>query len=87
MASPQQPFGTVVSGIGVNLRKYPSTDSAIIGTRAHHAQIGLRSKVRAQVIDGNGIWYLLRDETAWVAARHVENTGQVPLSKDAEPEG
>ncbi|GAA1522232.1 hypothetical protein GCM10009730_32680 [Streptomyces albidochromogenes] len=85
MASPQQPFGTVVSNIGVNLRKYPSTDSAVTGTLAHGAQIGLRSKVNAQVIDGNGIWYLLRDKAVWVAARHVANTGQVPLSKDVEP--
>jgi hypothetical protein len=85
MPSPQQPFGTVVSSIGVNLRKYPSTDSAITGTLSHRAEIGLRSKVHAQVIDGNSIWYLLRDKPVWVAARHVDNTGQVPLSKDVEP--
>ncbi|MGP3925933.1 SH3 domain-containing protein [Streptomyces sp. 8N616] len=85
MPSPQQPFGTVVSSIGVNLRKYPSTDSAITGTVSHGAEIGLKSKVHAQVIDGNSIWYLLRDEPVWVAARHVDNTGQVPLSKDVEP--
>ncbi|MBT2511757.1 SH3 domain-containing protein [Streptomyces sp. ISL-98] len=85
MPSPQQPFGTVVSSIGVNLRKYPSTDSAITGTLSHGAEIGLKSKVHAQVIDGNGIWYLLRDKAVWVAARHVDNTGQVPLSKDVEP--
>ncbi|MEU3778943.1 SH3 domain-containing protein [Streptomyces sp. NPDC032472] len=85
MSSPQQPFGTVVSSIGVNLRKYPSTDSAIIGTLSHGAEIGLKSKVHAQDIEGNSIWYLLRDKPVWVAARHVENTGQVPLSKDAEP--
>ncbi|CAL9348792.1 hypothetical protein SUDANB120_00417 [Streptomyces sp. enrichment culture] len=85
MPSPQQPFGTVVSSIGVNLRKYPSTDSAITGTLAHGAEIGLKSKVHAQDIDGNTIWYLLRDKPVWVAARHVDNTGQVPLSKDVEP--
>ncbi|MFI1398750.1 SH3 domain-containing protein [Streptomyces sp. NPDC020681] len=85
--TPQQPFGTVVSSIGVNLRKYPSTDSPITGTLSRHDEVGLRSKVHAQDIDGNSIWYLLRDKHAWVAARHVSNTGQVPLSKDVEPVG
>ncbi|MGP3976474.1 SH3 domain-containing protein [Streptomyces sp. 8N114] len=85
MPSPAQPFGTVVSDNGVNLRKYPSTDSSIVGTLSHGAEVGLRSKVHAQNIDGNSIWYLLREKGAWVAARHVDNTGQVPLSKDVEP--
>ncbi|MEU9704536.1 SH3 domain-containing protein [Streptomyces sp. NPDC047981] len=83
MPSPPQPFGTVVSAIGVNLRKYPSTDSAVVGTLNHGVEIGLHSKVNAQNIDGNTIWYLLRDQAVWVAARHVDNTGHVPLSKDA----
>ncbi|MET7622007.1 SH3 domain-containing protein [Streptomyces sp. NPDC005408] len=87
MPSPQQPFGTVVSSIGVNLRKYPSTDSPITGNLSRDAEVGLRSKVHAQDIDGNSIWYLLRDEHAWVAARHVANTGQVPLSKDVDGAG
>ncbi len=83
----QQPFGTVVSNIGVNLRKFPSTDSVITGTLNHGVEVGLRSKVHAQDIDGNTIWYLLRDKPFWVAARHVDNTGQVPLSKDVDGTG
>ncbi|MFD5513589.1 hypothetical protein ACFWIB_38455 [Streptomyces sp. NPDC127051] len=39
--------------------------------------VGLRSKVRAQNIDGNDIWYLLRDRPGWVAARYMKNTGDV----------
>ncbi|MFD7911886.1 SH3 domain-containing protein [Streptomyces sp. NPDC059752] len=87
MPSPAQPFGTVVSSSGVNLRRYPSTDSSLVGNLSHGAQIGLHSKVNAQTIDGNSIWYLLRDQAVWVAARHVDNTGEVPLSKDAKPAG
>ncbi|MCX4807770.1 SH3 domain-containing protein [Streptomyces sp. NPDC058682] len=87
MPSPAQPFGTVVSSSGVNLRKYPSTDSSLVGNLSHGAVVGLHSKVNAQIIDGNGIWYLLRDQAVWVAARHVDNTGDVPLSKDAKPAG
>ncbi|WP_328966820.1 SH3 domain-containing protein [Streptomyces sp. NBC_00239] len=85
MPSPSQPFGTVVSTAGVNLRKYPSTDSSVVGELSHGAQVGLHSKVHAQAVDGNSIWYLLRDKAAWVSARHVDNTGTVPLSKDVEP--
>ncbi|MEU3670310.1 MULTISPECIES: SH3 domain-containing protein [Streptomyces] len=87
MPSPAQPFGTVVSSTGVNLRRYPSTDSSLVGNLSHGTEIGLHSKVHAQTIDGNSIWYLLRDQAVWVAARHVDNTGEVPLSKDAQPAG
>ncbi|WP_374777161.1 SH3 domain-containing protein [Streptomyces sp. NBC_01310] len=86
MSSPTKPFGTVVSNVGVNLRQYPSTDSSVVGNLSHGAEVGLHSKVHAQTIDGNSIWYLLRDEGVWVAARHVDNTGEVPLSKDVEPD-
>ncbi|MFD9084351.1 SH3 domain-containing protein [Streptomyces erythrochromogenes] len=85
MSRPSQPFGTVVSTAGVNLRQYPSTDSSVVGNLTHGAEIGLHSKVHAQTIDGNSIWYLLRDEAVWVAARHVDNTGEVPLAKDVLP--
>ncbi|GGT14065.1 SH3 domain-containing protein [Streptomyces purpureus] len=87
MPSPPQPFGTVVSDIGVNIRKFPSTDSAVIGRINHGVEVGLHSKVHAQNIDGNDIWYRLRDQLAWVAARHVKNTGNVPLSKDVDGGG
>ncbi|GAA1389479.1 hypothetical protein GCM10009639_17200 [Kitasatospora putterlickiae] len=87
MGTPSEPFGTVVSEIGVNIREFPSTDSSIVGTFPFGAKIGLRSKVRAQNIDGNDIWYLLRDRNAWVAARHVANTGNVPFAKDAGSSG
>ncbi|MFI1650411.1 SH3 domain-containing protein [Streptomyces avidinii] len=87
MPGPAQPFGTVVSSSGVNLRRYPSTDSSLVGNLSHGTQVGLHSKVHAQIIDGNSIWYLLRDQAVWVAARHVDNTGEVPLSKDTQLAG
>ncbi|MFF2042790.1 hypothetical protein ACFVVX_20395 [Kitasatospora sp. NPDC058170] len=43
----------------------------------------MRAKVRAQNVDGNDIWYLLRDQRTWVAARYVMNTGDVKWAKDA----
>ena len=83
-AAPARPFGTVVSPSGVNLRQYPSTDSSVRGTLPFRAQVGLKCKVRAQNIEGNTIWYLLRDRPVWVTARFVDNTGFVPFCIDVE---
>ncbi|MEE1941513.1 SH3 domain-containing protein [Streptomyces sp. TRM 70361] len=77
-AHPALPYGTVTAPSGVYERQYPSTDSHVVGGLAYRAQVGLKCKVRAQNIDGNPVWYLLRDRQAWVAARYVANTGSVP---------
>jgi hypothetical protein len=44
-------------------------------------QIGLRCKVHAQSIDGNSVWYQLRDRPTWVTARYVDSIGIVRLCK------
>ncbi|GGU42647.1 SH3 domain-containing protein [Streptomyces violascens] len=86
-SAPREPYGTVVSTNGVSVRKYPSTDSSVIGTLSAGVQVGLRCKVRAQDINGNDIWYLLSDREGWVAARYVDNTGPVKFCKDDATEG
>ncbi|WP_328462025.1 SH3 domain-containing protein [Streptomyces sp. NBC_00448] len=81
-ATPARPYGTVVAGAGVVQRQFPSTDSSVKGSLAYHQQVGLRCKVHAQNIEGNDIWYLLRDNSNWVSAKYVDNTGTVDLCKD-----
>ncbi len=81
-AHPTEPFGTVLAGSGLNERQYPSTDSHIVGSLPHGAEVGLKCKVRAQDIDGNTIWYLLRRNHNWVSARFVQNHGFVPFCKN-----
>ncbi|MGW9211842.1 SH3 domain-containing protein [Embleya sp. NPDC055664] len=81
-STPHQPYGTVVSESGVNVREFPSTDSSVVDRLPHGSTVGLRCKVRARNIDGNDIWYLLRDRPGWVTARFVDNTGNVPLCGD-----
>ncbi len=81
-AQPTRPYGTVVSTDGIYQRQFPSTDSSSRGLLPYREQAGLRCKVRAQDIDGNTVWYLLRDRPTWVAARYVANTGTVPYCKD-----
>ncbi|MFI1259125.1 SH3 domain-containing protein [Streptomyces netropsis] len=82
-STPRQPYGTVVSESGVNVREFPSTDSSMVARLPYRSTVGLRCKVRAQVIDGNHIWYLLRDQPGWVTARYVDNTGNVRICGDA----
>ncbi|WP_069817044.1 hypothetical protein [Streptomyces sp. TP-A0874] len=77
VAAPAKPYGTVIAVQGVKERQFPSTDSSVKGTLPHRAQIGLKCKVRAENVEGNNIWYLLRDRPVWVTARYVENTGTV----------
>lgn len=81
-AKPAQPYGTVITPAGLNIREYPSTDSSVVGGLGHRAQVGLRCKVRAQYINGNTIWYQLRNREDWVTARYVDNTGYVPYCKN-----
>ncbi|GAA2462212.1 SH3 domain-containing protein [Streptomyces macrosporus] len=81
-AQPARPYGTVVGTDGVYERQFPSTDSSSRGRLPYRTQIGLRCKVRAQNVDGNTVWYLLRDRPTWVSARYVANTGTVPYCKD-----
>ncbi|MER5968308.1 SH3 domain-containing protein [Streptomyces sp. NPDC002055] len=83
-AAPAQPYGTVIAQSGVNERQYPSTDSSMAGFLRYRAQVGLKCKVRAQNIDGNDIWYLLRDRQTWVSAKYVDNTGFVKYCKDVQ---
>ncbi|MFB7668764.1 SH3 domain-containing protein [Kitasatospora sp. NPDC056138] len=86
-ATPDRPYGTVTSPTGVNEREYPSTDSSAEGILRQHEKVGLRCKVHAQVIDGNAVWYLLRDRDTWVSAAFVANTGDVPLCKNTDDSG
>ncbi|WP_405773910.1 SH3 domain-containing protein [Streptomyces sp. NBC_00859] len=83
-AAPPTPYGTVTAGNGLVQRQYPSTDSSAEGSLRYRQQVGLRCKVRAQNIEGNTIWYLLRDTSTWVSAKYVDNTGNVAYCKDVQ---
>ncbi|WP_208605829.1 hypothetical protein [Streptomyces albus] len=84
VGTPAQPYGTVISPSGVVKRAQPTTNSANLGALAYQAQVGLKCKVTGQTVDGNNIWYLLRDGSGWVAARYVVNTGTVPFCPSVE---
>lgn len=76
-AHPARPYGTVLARSGVNVRRYPTTNSTVVRVLHYRQQIGLRCKVRSDNVGGNRIWYKLRDARGWVSARYVQNTGNV----------
>ncbi|MFE7316929.1 SH3 domain-containing protein [Streptomyces sp. NPDC057555] len=82
---PSSVYGTVSAARGMNVREYPSTDSASQGYLRGGARVYLVCKVRAQNIRGNDVWYLIRgNRHTWISAKHVVNTGFVRYCKDGE---
>ncbi|MEU6016794.1 SH3 domain-containing protein [Streptomyces sp. NPDC047515] len=81
---PVAPYATVISQSGVNERQYPSTDASVLGILRYADQVGLRCKVRAQNVAGNDVWYLLRDQQAWISAKYAVQTGTVPYCKGVQ---
>ncbi|MFJ9416514.1 MULTISPECIES: SH3 domain-containing protein [unclassified Streptomyces] len=78
-----KPYGTITASHGLTLRQDPSTDALVRGYIRHQVRIGLQCKVRAQSIEGNNIWYLVRDtRDSWISAKHVNNSGAVKFCKD-----
>ncbi|WP_206320720.1 hypothetical protein [Streptomyces zingiberis] len=76
--APAQPYGTVVAS-QLNVRSGPGTTYSILPPAlAYGQQVGLICKVVGQNVDGNNLWYLLRDRPGYAAARYVQNTGTVP---------
>jgi hypothetical protein len=80
----EKPYGTVTAPSGLNERQHLSTDSLVRGHLPFRAQVGLKCKVKAQSVEGNPVWYLLRDRPHWVSAKYVDNTGSVEFCKDVQ---
>ncbi|MCC3650019.1 MULTISPECIES: SH3 domain-containing protein [Streptomyces] len=80
---PHKPYGVVKAGT-LNERQYPSTDSSVVGQLHRHDRIGIKCKVRAQLIHGDPIWYHLRHKEAWVSGKYVHVHGYVKWCKDVD---
>lgn len=69
--------GRVVSNLPLRIRSRATTASAELGSYAPRTIVHIRCKVNGQDVDGNPRWYKLSDRSGWVAARYVQNLGNV----------
>lgn len=73
--------GTVTSKAGVNVRKQPTSRSAVTGAYRSGQTIGLVCRKAGQPVGGNRVWYQVKSPKGWVTARFVKAHGAVPLCK------
>lgn len=84
--------GIVVSHGPLTVRSRPSTYAHKVGTVNPHEKLVIECKKHGERVDGNSLWYLLRDDEndpkgraarrdddgdLWVAARYVKNLTEV----------
>ncbi|MFP1629851.1 S8 family serine peptidase [Streptomyces sp. 5K101] len=71
--------GKVISKKPVNVRKQPTTRSAVVGTLRPGQTITIDCKSKGQSVKGNNIWYQLgQNLRGWAAARYVKNLDSIP---------
>ncbi|MEU6174981.1 SH3 domain-containing protein [Streptantibioticus parmotrematis] len=82
LAAPPQPYGTVIAEHGVYVHSHPFVGSHRLALLSRGTEVGLHCEVVGEPVDGNKIWYQLREhiggQLSWVTARWVRNTGRVP---------
>ncbi|PWI43640.1 hypothetical protein [Streptomyces sp. ICBB 8177] len=82
LAAPPQPYGTVVAEHGTYAYAHTLVGSQRLAFLHYGAEVGLHCEVVGETVDGNRIWYELRDRIggrlAWTPARWMRNTGRVP---------
>ncbi|MCF6524250.1 SH3 domain-containing protein [Streptomyces sp. JJ36] len=73
--------GRVIAKTGLNVRTGPSTRFRVVDVLPFGTVVGIRCKVRGEVIDGNPRWYKLNDGRfvdGFSAARYITNIGPAP---------
>jgi hypothetical protein len=71
--------GRVIARTGLLLRDGPSRNAKVVGSVRYGTVVGIKCKVRSQVVNGNPRWYLLADgRWAWASARYIRNIGPAP---------
>ncbi|MGW1714454.1 SH3 domain-containing protein [Streptomyces sp. NPDC002156] len=79
--------GTVVSAGDLNLRKQPTTDSAVVGQLSPGSHGHVECSVVGQTVRGDPHWYWLPGVNAWASAAFIDTGGRsVPSCTDPCPE-
>ncbi|MFD3579884.1 SH3 domain-containing protein [Streptomyces sp. NPDC058644] len=73
--------GTVTSKTGLNVRKQPTSGSAVTGAYRSRQTIDLICKKAGQPVGGNRTWYQVKTPKGWVSARYVKAHGTVPTCR------
>lgn len=79
--APKVVKGKVNSKVGVNVRKQPTSNSAITGAYRNGQVINLVCSKAGQSVGGNRTWYRVTTPPGWVTARYVKAYGKVPVCK------
>lgn len=80
-------WGTIVSGVDLNVRAAPTTQSPVVTQLSPWSEDRVDCKVRGQRVNGNPYWYWLEGAQGWASAAFVD-TGRhsVPNCSDPCPE-
>ncbi len=71
--------GVVTAPGGLKLHTAPTRGSAVLRTAAQGEVVQIFCKAPGDTVDGNPLWYLVKDGTwSWGAARHINNIGPSP---------
>ncbi|MFG2651324.1 SH3 domain-containing protein [Streptomyces sp. NPDC048436] len=81
LAPPKVVKGKVSSKLGINVRKQPTSKSAVTGAFRKGQTIDLICRKAGQPVGGNRTWYQVKIPKGWVAARYVKANGAVPPCK------
>ncbi|MCC3768149.1 SH3 domain-containing protein, partial [Streptomyces sp. UNOC14_S4] len=72
--------GQVISKVGQNVRKEPTTASPVVRRYGPGARVRIDCRTDGEYIDGDKYWYRLADG-GWMSARYVRAFGTVPLCR------
>jgi hypothetical protein len=80
-------WGTIVSGVDLNVRAAPTTHSPVVARLSPWSQDRVDCKVQGQRVNGNPYWYWLEGAQGWASATFVDTGGRsVPNCADPCPE-
>ncbi|MFI9828195.1 SH3 domain-containing protein [Streptomyces sp. NPDC051913] len=80
-------WGTIVSGVDLNVRAAPTTHSPVVDQLSPWSQDRVDCKVQGQRVNGNPYWYWLVGAQGWASAEFVDTGGQgVPSCSDPCPQ-
>ncbi|CAM5366257.1 hypothetical protein SALBM135S_08504 [Streptomyces alboniger] len=70
--------GKVTAKAGLNVRRAPTSNSAVTGSYSSGQVVDLLCRKLGQPVGGNRVWYQVTAPKGWVTAHYVKAAGSVP---------